>query len=496
MLARTRMLNAALLIVTLLGPIFFLLGILSRGLTLLNAAYPRLGFTYVALALSAGSAAYLAFRRGHMILRLVGGIALLLNLVTLIAVGSLWAREMRRAIAEAEMVPVEPGKVGILVAPAGQSARANDEARDVENAIRRIVEEAELDPFVTVQHIYPISSESHARRVAERMRAHVVVWKKERGLTLISSEHFVTVLGASETEVKMEPLDLMLFLSTQDSLVIKSTRERQQEDSAAVGVIAPLAAGFGGLALGRPMLAAAQFQTVLQSGLVPTETVPSLQNHYGTALMFLHRPELALGAYQASNEIAPNTRGWLGIGNVRLALRDWDGAMEAYGQAIAIDPYDAAPYCGVAVVHARMHKVSQALAVYRQAISIDPTCAPAYALMGLAYELGAQIEPAREAYQTGGVYAGPNAAFHGSVLDRAEYILRNPPTAVPTATPIPLPTVTPIPTSSLYTVEGGDTLQGIASDLGVSVDEIIELNKLVNPNNLSVGQTLLIPKKR
>jgi LysM repeat protein len=45
-----------------------------------------------------------------------------------------------------------------------------------------------------------------------------------------------------------------------------------------------------------------------------------------------------------------------------------------------------------------------------------------------------------------------------------------------------------------YTVEEGDTLGSIAHDQGASQQRIMELNKLDNPDNLTAGQTLLIPQ--
>lgn len=41
-----------------------------------------------------------------------------------------------------------------------------------------------------------------------------------------------------------------------------------------------------------------------------------------------------------------------------------------------------------------------------------------------------------------------------------------------------------------YTVQSGDTLQDISSELGVSTDSLAAANGLANPNVLSVGQTL------
>ena len=45
-----------------------------------------------------------------------------------------------------------------------------------------------------------------------------------------------------------------------------------------------------------------------------------------------------------------------------------------------------------------------------------------------------------------------------------------------------------------YTVEEGDTLGTIAQDNNTSLQRILDLNKLENPDNLAAGQTLLIPQ--
>ncbi len=45
-----------------------------------------------------------------------------------------------------------------------------------------------------------------------------------------------------------------------------------------------------------------------------------------------------------------------------------------------------------------------------------------------------------------------------------------------------------------YTVKAGDTIYGIASVTGISQETIIAANNLSNPQNLSVGQTLILPE--
>jgi LysM repeat protein len=64
-------------------------------------------------------------------------------------------------------------------------------------------------------------------------------------------------------------------------------------------------------------------------------------------------------------------------------------------------------------------------------------------------------------------------------------------------TPVPSPTLTPeaAPTSPpvTYRVKPGDTLSGIADMFGVTVDDIVRMNNIADPNRLSEGQVLVIP---
>jgi LysM repeat protein len=70
----------------------------------------------------------------------------------------------------------------------------------------------------------------------------------------------------------------------------------------------------------------------------------------------------------------------------------------------------------------------------------------------------------------------------------------------PTTTPKifsspPIPTHTPLPTATPFTylIEEGDTLLAIAFRFGVTVDEIMAANPAVNPQFLTIGETLVIP---
>lgn len=66
----------------------------------------------------------------------------------------------------------------------------------------------------------------------------------------------------------------------------------------------------------------------------------------------------------------------------------------------------------------------------------------------------------------------------------------------PTATPIPLTaTAAPREPTTTYVVQPGDTMLAIARKLNVSVERLIELNALDDPNRLAAGQTILVPAR-
>ena len=99
----------------------------------------------------------------------------------------------------------------------------------------------------------------------------------------------------------------------------------------------------------------------------------------------------------------------------------------------------------------------------------------------------------------------PKPTVAGS--DTVRPILEPPPTPTLIIIPIVLPptTVTAPPTPTqvetdenanepeIYEVRAGDTLLGIASQFGITVEEIIALNEIQDPSVISIGQELLIP---
>jgi LysM repeat protein len=72
------------------------------------------------------------------------------------------------------------------------------------------------------------------------------------------------------------------------------------------------------------------------------------------------------------------------------------------------------------------------------------------------------------------------------------------PTVLPTLIPqvlTPAPTNTPAPTStpSVHIIQPGDTLMGIALQYGVTLDELYQVNGVLKPELLQIGQTVVIP---
>ncbi len=73
-------------------------------------------------------------------------------------------------------------------------------------------------------------------------------------------------------------------------------------------------------------------------------------------------------------------------------------------------------------------------------------------------------------------------------------------THVPSPTALP-PTTAPAPGSAApgatgkYTIKPGDTLSGIAQEFGITVEELVKLNNITDPNQIQAGQVLTVPAK-
>jgi cytochrome c-type biogenesis protein CcmH/NrfG len=494
--ARSRVPDAAFLLIAILGPFYHVVGLMTRRLSLFYSDFARLGLLYAVMGISGAIAVALLVKSRTNWVRLVAGIALLTNLGSIIFVASAWSRDMRVALIEAAMTPIEADKVGILICPTDKSGKAASEADAIEGQIRKALSETGLGAHIVVRRTYPVTSREQAQRLGERIGAQIIVWSAPN-LSRSSTDLHVLTLGANETRIAIEPLSLMLFMATQQTFTVRDSLDSATGNNSplATQVIAPVATAFGALAIGQPVFAAAQFQVVLSASAIPSQTWQLLQNYRGTALLLADRPDLALEAFTQARSVGEDSYSWVGIGNAAMARRDWHAATEAFHMAQALNPYSAMPYCGLGILFARENHVARAIANYQQAISLEPTWSAPYALLGLAQELAGNIAQAREAYQKCALLAGPNHGLQNAARQRAEQILRNPPTAVPTATIPPRPTPTPVPTLAVYRVQRGDTLRAIADKFGVPMDLIVEVNQMDSPDTLYIGQSLIIPAK-
>jgi len=68
------------------------------------------------------------------------------------------------------------------------------------------------------------------------------------------------------------------------------------------------------------------------------------------------------------------------------------------------------------------------------------------------------------------------------------------PTRTPTATATGTPTPTPEATPVVYTVQPGDSLGKIAREYGVTEEALVTANDIEDPDQIWVGQVLVIPQ--
>jgi len=123
-------------------------------------------------------------------------------------------------------------------------------------------------------------------------------------------------------------------------------------------------------------------------------------NNTGIALSNLGRYDEAIEAYQQAISVDPKFPiSYYGLGNALSALGRYDEAIEAYQQAIGVDPKDAFPCNGLGNVLSDLSRYDEAIEAYQQAIKIDPSYAdPCNGLGNALCALGRYGE-AIEAYQ-------------------------------------------------------------------------------------------------
>jgi tetratricopeptide (TPR) repeat protein len=496
--ARPRVLHLILLIAAVAAPVMYLLALARFGSALLYTDVSRLVVAYLALALAAGAATYLVLNDTNVMLRAAALVSLLAILGSIAYAELLWRPDIARSMAEVERRVFEEDQTGILVAAADDTSESLGSARIIESAVRDTLVQSGLGDAVAVRPSQPLRSESQVRTLASELNANLVVWASTRQAgTRVLEDWHITVLGATGRAATLDPMALLLAGVTQGTFTVSIARDGGNAATEALvrDLIMPVVTGFAFMTENQPLLAATQFDRALQYPGLESANRSQLQSYMGATLLAHGRSDLASEAFKASLAVEPSARAWIGLGNVAVADHQYDQAVEAYSNAVALDPYSPVAYCGLGYVHATRRDIHNAYLAYQQAIAIDPGFGVPYAFMGLLYELRADVAAAQKAYQQAASLVRFDRGMHSAITRRSDEIRQNPPTPVPTASPRPAPTASPFPTSAVHYVQPNDTLQAIAEKYGVSISEIVEINSLEDINQLFVGEMLLIPPR-
>jgi len=490
---RDRIISLALLLLALATPVLFLTGYALNGQEILSRSTPHLVVAFVCLSIGAGASAYLLLQRNPLFVRLVAAVALVVLLGSVSYVRVAWGQNMSRAIAQLRREPFAAGQVGVLLCPTDQSAGALRQARDLQQLIERTVDGAQLGDRIEAQIAYPVSSADQALVLASDRRASVVVWSQETTYHgQVTAAYHLTSPGVATANISAEPLDLLLVLLTQGTFDLERTYEQDASgiQSLARETIVPMAIGMAFWAADDPLMAATLFDKALLAQGLTEEERQAIHRYLAGAMLALSRDDLAEQHLQQAGDGAAVA---VGQGAVAILRREWDDAEDAFLHALEIEPGNIAAYCGLSSVYATKLQAERAVQAAQKAIALNNELAAPYAFLGMALERTGDIEGAQQAYQRAAVFSGGNIGLYNATTARSQTVQKNPPTPVPTATMRPTPSITPYPTSALYTVESGDTLAKIADKFGVTVDEIMELNKISNRNAIAVGEVLKIP---
>jgi cytochrome c-type biogenesis protein CcmH/NrfG len=106
----------------------------------------------------------------------------------------------------------------------------------------------------------------------------------------------------------------------------------------------------------------------------------------GEAYYSLQRYSDAIEAYRQALRINPDdTVAWNNLGAAYDGLQRYSDAIEAYRQALRIKPDDANAWCGLGAAYGMLKRYSDAIDAYRQALRINPDHADAWYGLGLTY---------------------------------------------------------------------------------------------------------------
>ena len=108
-----------------------------------------------------------------------------------------------------------------------------------------------------------------------------------------------------------------------------------------------------------------------------------------------------------------------------------------------------------------------------------------------AYQFAAAAAPSAQVAPEAMATAPPIPETPAATAAVPVVVISPTPTPTPPATPTPTPA--PTPTPKTHRVRLGDTLSQIADFYGVTVDELVSIQPIPDPDNLFEGQVLILP---
>ena len=94
-----------------------------------------------------------------------------------------------------------------------------------------------------------------------------------------------------------------------------------------------------------------------------------------------------------------NTTAWVLLGNSFLKLDKNKKAINAYGQAIAIDQKNEEAFFGLGLAFSRMRKNENAIGAYKKVIEINPRHAKAHFELGVSHDRASNLSHAFRQYK-------------------------------------------------------------------------------------------------
>jgi small glutamine-rich tetratricopeptide repeat-containing protein alpha len=102
-------------------------------------------------------------------------------------------------------------------------------------------------------------------------------------------------------------------------------------------------------------------------------------------------------------------------GNQAMAAKNYQAAIDAYGEAIAKDDANPVYYSNRAAAYSQMGKQDEAIADAQKAAEVDPAFSKAYSRLGHAYYCAGKFAESVEAYEKG-LELDPDVRFFAWLL--------------------------------------------------------------------------------